>query len=55
MKDFQIDVTLVKKAQQGDAGALEELCRSSMRTVYYVALKILKNEADAEYRFYRLF
>lgn len=48
MNDFQIDVTLVKKAQQGDVKALEALCTSSMRTVYYVALKILKNEADAE-------
>ena len=48
MNDFQIDVTLVNKAQQGDVKALEALCKSSMRTVYYVALKILKNEADAE-------
>lgn len=48
MKNLEIDVTLVEKAKQGNREALEELCKSSMRSIYYVALKILKNEADAE-------
>lgn len=48
MKNLEVDVTLVEKAKQGNREALEELCKSSMRSIYYVALKILKNEADAE-------
>ncbi|MBQ9766915.1 MAG: sigma-70 family RNA polymerase sigma factor [Lachnospiraceae bacterium] len=48
MENFEADVALVEQAKKGDKTALEELCKSSMRSVYYVALKILKNEADAE-------
>ena len=48
MENLEINVKLVEKAKQGDKEALELLCKSSMRSIYYVALKILKNEADAE-------
>ena len=39
---------LINKARGGDKDALELLCRKSMQSSYYIALKILKNETDAE-------
>lgn len=36
------------RAKEGDKSALELLCMKSMQSAYYIALKILKSEADAE-------
>ena len=39
---------LVRRAQNGDAAAFEQLYRSHSRRVYSVCLRMLKNAADAE-------
>ncbi|MCL1823387.1 MAG: sigma-70 family RNA polymerase sigma factor [Oscillospiraceae bacterium] len=39
---------VVQSAQNGDAGALETLYIEYSKRVYYLALKILRNETDAE-------
>ena len=39
---------LVTQAQQGDAGAFEQLYRRYSKRVYYLCLRMVKNEAEAE-------
>ncbi|TDW19800.1 RNA polymerase sigma factor (sigma-70 family) [Breznakia blatticola] len=44
----RIDVTYVRKLQEGDLTALEEIYRFYQGPIYYYALSILKNKHDAE-------
>ena len=39
---------IFNKAKEGDRNALALLCKKSMQSAYFMALKILKNETDAE-------
>ncbi|RMH41118.1 MAG: sigma-70 family RNA polymerase sigma factor [Deltaproteobacteria bacterium] len=41
------DTDLVERANRGDRGAFEELVRRYQRPLFYLALRYVKNEADA--------
>jgi RNA polymerase sigma-70 factor (ECF subfamily) len=42
------EVEIIRLAQEGDAGAFEQLYRRYGRRVYHLCLRIVKNEAEAE-------
>jgi len=41
------DIALVGRVRSGDRGAFDEVVRKYQRPLYYLALRYLKNEADA--------